>query len=71
MFFYCWVLFALILCSDSASARLENYSRFIVADSASAQSARDSLRVTYLGVSGYLEASGHALLVDPYLRARA
>src|SRR4051794_25031264 len=49
----------------SAAAGLNRYSSFIVADSPNQFA--NSIRVTYLGTNGYqLEASGHALLVDPY-----
>jgi L-ascorbate metabolism protein UlaG (beta-lactamase superfamily) len=60
--------FGLLLCVSSASATgLEKYNRFVVADRPKAESRRDSVRVTYLGVNGYqFETGGHALLVDPY-----
>ena len=58
-------MLAIILLAQLAAAGLEEYSRFIVADSG--PSRREGVRVTYLGANGYaFETAGHAILVDPY-----
>jgi L-ascorbate metabolism protein UlaG (beta-lactamase superfamily) len=56
-----------LLGSQIAVAGLEKYSTLIVADSPNLKQTAGTVRVTYLGVNGYeFEASGRALLVDPY-----
>jgi L-ascorbate metabolism protein UlaG (beta-lactamase superfamily) len=61
-------LLALILFAQVASAGLQKYSSFVVADKYPfTEPPTDSIRITYLGVNGFqFESSGHALLVDPY-----
>jgi len=61
-------LCALILTTQVASAGLEKYSSLVVADANPTGAVPpNAIRVTYLGVNGFqFEASGHALLVDPY-----
>jgi L-ascorbate metabolism protein UlaG (beta-lactamase superfamily) len=55
------------LSAQTVLAGLEKYSTLVVADSPGAKQSPGTLRLTYLGVNGYqFEASGHALLVDPY-----
>lgn len=58
-------LLLLFFSAHSAYAGLAAYSQLIVSDSAS--TARDKVRVTYLGTNGYqFESGNHVLLVDPY-----
>ncbi len=62
------VLFSMaLLCPCAAPAGgLDRWRELVVADPGGARKA-DGIRVTYLGVNGYLlEAGGRALLVDPY-----
>lgn len=61
-------LLALLLAAQCASAGLERYADWVVADvSGRGAPQNGGVRVTYLGVSGYqFETGGHALLVDPY-----
>ena len=56
-----------LLCPHAAPAGgLERWRELVVADPGGGRKA-DGIRVTYLGVNGYLlEAAGRALLVDPY-----
>jgi len=55
------------LSTQISLAGLEKYSTLVVADPTDAKQRAETVRVTYLGVNGYqFEASGHALLVDPY-----
>jgi L-ascorbate metabolism protein UlaG (beta-lactamase superfamily) len=62
-----FAVFAFCLSAPVASASLDNYSALVVADSPGAKQSPGTVRVTYLGVNGYqFEASGQALLVDPY-----
>jgi len=57
----------LYLSAPVALASLDKYFALVVADSPGARQAPGIVRVTYLGVNGFqFEASGHALLVDPY-----
>jgi L-ascorbate metabolism protein UlaG (beta-lactamase superfamily) len=59
--------FAFCLSAPVTSASLDKYSTLVVADSPGAKRSPGTVRVTYLGVNGYqFEASGQALLVDPY-----
>lgn len=62
------VLFiAALLCPRAAHAGgLDRWQNLVVADLGGARKA-DGIRITYLGVNGYLlETGGRALLVDPY-----
>jgi hypothetical protein len=60
-------IFLFCLSAHIAFAGLDKYSELVVADSPGAKQRPGTVRVTYLGVNGYqFEASGHALLVDPY-----
>ena len=62
-----FTIFAFCLSAPVALADLDKYSALVVADLPGAREAPGTVRVTYLGVNGYqFEASGHALLVDPY-----
>jgi L-ascorbate metabolism protein UlaG (beta-lactamase superfamily) len=62
-----FTIFAFCLSAHIALAGLDKYSTLVVADPPGARQAPGTVRVTYLGVNGYqFEASGHALLVDPY-----
>jgi len=62
-----FTIFAFYLSAHIALAGFDKYSAFVVADPPGARQAPGTVRVTYLGVNGYqFEASGHALLVDPY-----
>jgi L-ascorbate metabolism protein UlaG (beta-lactamase superfamily) len=63
-----FILCALILSADVASAGLQKYSSLIVADAnPTGTLPPNAIRVTYLGVNGFqFETNGHALLVDPY-----
>jgi L-ascorbate metabolism protein UlaG (beta-lactamase superfamily) len=58
-------LLFLILAAQAFGAGLGRYGQLVVSDSGA--TARDGVRVTYLGTNGYqFEFKGHALLVDPY-----
>jgi L-ascorbate metabolism protein UlaG (beta-lactamase superfamily) len=58
-------LLLLFFSAHLACAGLGAYSQLIISDSAS--TARDGVRVTYLGTNGYqFESGNHVLLVDPY-----
>ena len=58
-------LLFLTLVTNAFGAGIGSYSHLVVGDPAG--SARDGVRVTYLGTNGYqFELKGHALLVDPY-----
>ena len=60
-------IFVFCLSTPVAFANFEKYSALVVADPPGARQTPGTVRVTYLGVNGYqFEASGHALLVDPY-----
>jgi L-ascorbate metabolism protein UlaG (beta-lactamase superfamily) len=57
----------LFLVASIAWAGLDRYAELIVADSGGAPLTARGVRVTYLGVNGYLfEAPGATVLVDPY-----
>lgn len=61
---YAFLLFVSFT-TQAFAGGLDPYARLIVADSAG--TARDGVRITYLGTNGYqFEIKGHALLVDPY-----
>ncbi len=60
-------IFFVFVSAQVAVAGLERYSRRVVADSSEAKQEARTVQLTYLGVNGYqLEASGRALLIDPY-----
>jgi L-ascorbate metabolism protein UlaG (beta-lactamase superfamily) len=60
-------IFLFCLSAHLALAGLDKYSALVVADPAGGEQRPGAVRVTYLGVNGYqIDASGHALLVDPY-----
>jgi L-ascorbate metabolism protein UlaG (beta-lactamase superfamily) len=62
-----FTVLALCLSAHIVPASLDKYSALVVSDSPGAKQSPGTVRVTYLGVNGYqFEASGHALLVDPY-----
>ena len=57
--------FFLTLATHAFGAGIGSYAHLVAADSPG--SAREGVRVTYLGTNGYqFEFKGHALLVDPY-----
>src|SRR5215208_4704829 len=58
---FLWLIFS----AQALGAGLDHYAQVVVSDSPA--TARDGVRVTYLGTNGYqFEFKGHALLVDPY-----
>src|SRR5215468_3362659 len=60
-----WFLLLLGFIAQAFGGGFDSYRQLVVADSSG--SARDGVRVTYLGTNGYrFEFKGHALLVDPY-----
>jgi L-ascorbate metabolism protein UlaG (beta-lactamase superfamily) len=62
------IFVALLLCTATASAGLERYGRYLVADRTVGKGApARGVRITYLGTNAYLlESRGSTILVDPY-----
>ena len=54
-----------LLSAQAFAGGLDRYAQLVVSDSS--RTARNGVRVTYLGTNGYqFEFKGRALLVDPY-----